>query len=227
MYLNISEIRLTNARKLQEESGLDRKAFAVKTGIKYSLLGQYIGENPSKNIGEKIARTLEEKCGKPTNWLDYDHSSNAINDVSKPKDTDISEVDNTIPVISWVAAGSFVEVTNPATIDDVIEWIPKPINSTDKMFGLIVRGQSMYPEFKKGEIIYVNPNVTPMDLNDGDLIVIQYSEGGEATFKQLIIGDTSTDMYLKPLNPDWHEQKIIPLSECKLVGKVVGKHVTY
>jgi SOS-response transcriptional repressor LexA len=25
-------------------------------------------------------------------------------------------------------------------------------------------------------------------------------------------------MYLKPLNPDWHEQKMVPMGECTLVG---------
>nr|WP_227504785.1 S24 family peptidase [Moraxella bovoculi] len=41
------------------------------------------------------------------------------------------------------------------------------------------------------------------------------------------MGETESDMYLKPLNPDWPEQKILPMGECRLVGKVVGKWVRY
>ena len=85
----------------------------------------------------------------------------------------------------------------------------------------------MLPEFKPDEIIYVEPDITPWDLKDGDLVVVQCNDDTDATFKQLVMGDGHNDMYLKPLNPDWHEQRLTPMGECNLVGIVDGKYTRY
>lgn len=103
-------------------------------------------------------------------------------------------------------------------LDDVITRIPRLPHLSPRAFGLIIQGRSMLPRFKPGDTIYVEPNITPWDLKDGDLIVVHCNDAKEATFKQLVIGETSDDMYLKPLNPDWHEQKMVPMGECTLVG---------
>lgn len=133
---------------------------------------------------------------------------------------------NDVPLISWVAAGSWSEVS-PVTLDDALGYYPRPRNLSADGFALKVRGRSMWPEFKPDDIIYVEPNVSTLALKDGDLIVVQCNDDTEATFKQLVLGETESDMYLKPLNPDWPEQKMLPMGECRLVGKVVGKLVEY
>ena len=133
---------------------------------------------------------------------------------------------NPVPVISWVAAGSWTD-TVAVTLDDVIEYLPRPADLSAKGFCLVVRGESMLPEFKPNEIIYVEPEIGFWDLKNGDLVVVQEANNSEATFKQLVIGETSEDIYLRPLNKNWHEQRMIPKSEWTLVGKVVGKWVKY
>ena len=131
-----------------------------------------------------------------------------------------------VPVLSWVAAGSWSNV-EAVTFDDALGYAPKPPNLSAKGFALRVRGQSMMPEFKPEDIIYVEPMAGLFSLKDSDLVVVQCNDDTEATFKQLVIGETSDDMYLKPLNPNWHEQKMVPMGDCNLVGKVVGKYVEY
>ncbi len=133
---------------------------------------------------------------------------------------------NDVPLISWVAAGSWSEV-NPVTLADAEGYYPRPRNLSADGFALKVRGRSMLPKFEPDDIIYVEPNVSTLALKDGDLIVVQCNDDTEATFKQLVLGETESDMYLKPLNPDWPEQKMVPMGECRLVGKVVGKLVEY
>ncbi len=133
---------------------------------------------------------------------------------------------NDVPLISWVAAGSWSSV-EPVTLDDAIGYYPRPRNLSADGFALKVRGRSMWPEFKPDDIIYVEPNISTLALKDGDLVVVQCNDDTEATFKQLVLGETESDMYLKPLNPDWPEQKMLPMGECRLVGKVVGKLVEY
>lgn len=133
---------------------------------------------------------------------------------------------NDVPLISWVAAGSWTGV-EPVTLDDAEGYYPRPRNLSADGFALRVRGRSMLPKFEPDDIIYVEPNISTFALKDGDLIVVQCNDDTEATFKQLVLGETESDMYLKPLNPDWPEQKMLPMGECRLVGKVVGKTVEY
>ena len=68
--MQIHEIRLMNARNLLKESGLSRADFAEKTGISSNLISQYIGKNPTKNIGDETAIKIEEAFGKPKGYLD-------------------------------------------------------------------------------------------------------------------------------------------------------------
>lgn len=183
---------------------------------------------PDHHNIEKLAKYLNVNF----NWLAAGQGAKHIVPTSTdiPKDTEKVSLSHgmngMIPVISWVAAGSFSDVI-PATIDDVIDWIPRPPNLSNRAFGLVIQGRSMWPEFKPDEIIYVEPEIAPWDLKDGDLIVIHCDDDKQATFKQLVIGDSQDDMYLKPLNPEWPEQRMVPMGECSLVGIVDSKFVRY
>lgn len=146
-----------------------------------------------------------------------------------PIDTEyvaMSSESNTVPILSWVAAGSWSNI-EPVTMADAIGKAPKPPNLSPFGFALIVQGESMLPKFEPGDIIYVEPKTGLFALKNNDLVIVQCNEDTEATFKQLVLGETSVDMYLRPLNPDWHEQKMMPMGDCNLVGKVVGKYVEY
>lgn len=67
--MDIFEIRLARLRELEKEAG-GRAALAERLGMAYSLLSSYIGKNPTKNIGEKTARTAEKVFDKPWGWMD-------------------------------------------------------------------------------------------------------------------------------------------------------------
>ena len=125
-----------------------------------------------------------------------------------------------IPVISWVAAGSFSSIETVLKDTEIDEFLP-PIKECGKNgYGLIVTGISMSPKFEPEDRIYVNPDFQVSDLKSNDLVIVSCTGDNEATFKQLVIEGTT--MYLQPLNPKWDE-KIIKLTEdCRLVGKVVG-----
>lgn len=67
-----AEIRRENARRLAAEIGSPAD-LARRLEMSDSQMGQLIGRNPIRNIGPKIARRIEEVCGRPTGWLDVDH----------------------------------------------------------------------------------------------------------------------------------------------------------
>ncbi|MDX7904116.1 S24 family peptidase [Acinetobacter baumannii] len=125
-----------------------------------------------------------------------------------------------VPVISWVQAGTWSTVDSVPTGTQFQEWLPPNPKCGKNGYGLIVVGESMSPDFRPSDKIYVNPDFQISDLKTGDLVIVACDGETEATFKKLIV--ESNGMYLEPLNPKWHE-KIIPLRDgCKLVGKVVG-----
>lgn len=146
-----------------------------------------------------------------------------------PRDTvnaPMADTSDEVPILSWVAAGSWSNV-EAVTFDDAIGKVSRPKNLSKNGFALIVRGESMLPKFDPDDIIYVEPQTGLFALKNNDLVIVQCNNDTEATFKQLVLGETSEDMYLRPLNPNWHEQKMLPMGECNLVGKVVGKYVEY
>ncbi|AOA58189.1 LexA family protein [Acinetobacter larvae] len=125
-----------------------------------------------------------------------------------------------IPVISWVAAGSFSPTETIISDAEVCEWLPPNKDCGKNGYGLIVTGISMSPKFEIDDRIYVNPDVQTFDLHSGDLVIVSCAGDTEATFKKLII--EGSNKYLQPLNPDWPDQIIKLTDDCRLVGKVVG-----
>lgn len=125
-----------------------------------------------------------------------------------------------VPVISWVQAGSWTSVDSVPAGTQFEEWLPPNPKCGKNGYGLEVVGESMLPDFRPGDKIYVNPDFQPDELKTGDLVIISCDGDSEATFKKLIV--ESGNMYLQPLNPNWPEKTIALEDGCKLVGKVVG-----
>ena len=125
-----------------------------------------------------------------------------------------------VPVISWVQAGSWTTVDSVPAGTQFEEWLPPNPKCGKNGYGLEVVGESMLPDFRPGDKIYVNPDFQITDLKTGDLVIVSCQGDSEATFKKLIV--ESGNMYLQPLNPDWPEKTIALEDGCKLVGKVVG-----
>ncbi|NWK73757.1 helix-turn-helix domain-containing protein [Acinetobacter sp. SwsAc6] len=125
-----------------------------------------------------------------------------------------------VPVISWVQAGAWTTVDSVPAGTQFDEWLPPNPKCGKNGYGLEVVGESMLPDFRPGDKIYVNPDFQITDLKTGDLVIVSCQGDSEATFKKLIV--ESGNMYLQPLNPDWPEKTIALEDGCKLVGKVVG-----
>ena len=124
-----------------------------------------------------------------------------------------------IPVISWVTAGLWHEVSDAYEPGDGDEWIKSDIKG-DNVFALRITGDSMEPEFSEGEIITINPH---LEAVPGDFIVIK-NQSGEATFKQL--KKYGENWVLHPLNPRYEDISING-ENMQIIGKVVKKEKRY
>ncbi|MEQ1324896.1 LexA family protein [Acinetobacter soli] len=216
--MDSKSIRYKNTRLLVDQVG-GVSSFAEKIGKGQSQASQFAGTNPIKGIGNKVAREIEIAFDKPHGWLDLPHPENF-----KSSDVNVSEpiplIGKLIPVISWVQAGTWTSTESIPSGTQFEEYLPPNPKCGKHGYGLEVVGESMLPDFRPHDKIYVNPDFQISDLKTGDLVIVACDGETEATFKKLIV--ESNGMYLEPLNPKWHE-KIMELREgCELVGKVVG-----
>ncbi|WP_122897799.1 S24 family peptidase [Acinetobacter sp. B51(2017)] len=216
--MDSKSIRYKNTRLLVDQVG-GVSNFADKIGKGQSQTSQFAGTNPIKGIGNKVAREIEEAFGKPHGWLDTLQQSDQ-NKVVSNVTAAFPLIGRLVPLISWIQAGKWTAVDSVPYDTECDEWLPPNPKCGKNGYGLQVVGESMLPDFRPGDKIYVNPDFQPNELKTGDLVIVSCESDAEATFKKLIL--ESGHIYLQPLNPNWPEQTIPLIDGCKLVGKVVG-----
>lgn len=204
--------------KLMLDMDVSNAKLARMIGVSRPTIGNWI-DGKSAPTGENLTNLANALKVDP-NWLMSGKESQARFDNNVDVSQKIPFDGRPIPVISWVAAGSFEPIETVLRDAEVDEYLP-PIKECGRNgYGLIVTGISMSPKFEPEDRIYVNPDFQVIDLKTGDLVIVSCAGDNEATFKQLIIEGTTK--YLKPLNPKWDEQIIKLTEDCRLVGKVVG-----
>lgn len=120
--------------------------------------------------------------------------------------------DYAIPIIGTVRAGYNALAYNE---DFGVEYAN--VRDPENYFYLIVKGDSMEPRIKDGDLALVRKQNT---LNDGDLGVIVYGDN-EGTLKRYVKKDNM--IILQPFNPAY-EAKVIAgeeLNDVYIAGKVV------
>ncbi|MBL0666063.1 helix-turn-helix domain-containing protein [Aeromonas jandaei] len=109
-----------------------------------------------------------------------------------------------IPILSYVQAGNWREMCEQATaFDGNVEYVSAGGEIGPYGFGLWLRGDSMLPQFKEGDLIIVDPDESPQP---GDYVVAK-NGSNEATFKKYRprgIDENGQEVFeLVPLNDDY------------------------
>lgn len=108
-----------------------------------------------------------------------------------------------LPILNWIKAGMWADYYDDAIADDF------EIVFDDGRYGryaycLIIEGNSMVPDFNEGDIIYVDPEVTP---KAGDYVVATLATERKATFKKYRpkgFDENGVEYcHLVPSNPDY------------------------
>lgn len=158
----------------------------------YQLDVTYVSQllNHHRNLGERAARSLEAKFGWPTMAMDFAENDwdsqqfeplkSAATPAVSPRSQSQPMPLREVPVISAVQAGLWREAVDAyapgAGQDSVI--VQSEIGR--HAFALVVRGNSMEPDFKEGDTIIIDPDVRP---HPGDFVVAR-NQDAEATFKK-------------------------------------------
>lgn len=202
-------IHKENLRRLADELG-GVAAAAAKVGCSASQYSQWMNGSTHSATGKprgmrsSSARRIEQAAGKPVGWLDQSRTEDVA--PTQPFDENVKPASPSlrrIPVISSIQAGALRDMENPYppgagyayeyTDQDLSEWA----------FALDVEGLSMMPDFRPGDRIMVDPDISP---NPGDYVVAR-NGSEQATFKKYrprgIDSFGNLIFELVPLNDDY------------------------
>lgn len=206
-------------QKLNEKH-LKQADIARATGKSTAAVTKWLrGENiPKADALKDISRLL----GVSDEWLLTGKGKDSFFDNNVNLLEKLEITGQPIPVISWIAAGSFSPIDTVIDDSEINEWLPPNKDCGKNGYGLIVTGNSMLPKFEPEDRLYVNPDFQVSDLKTNDLVIVSCAGDSEATFKKIII--EGENKFLEPLNPNWPEKIIKMSDDCRLVGKVVGQY---
>ncbi len=183
-------VRIEMRRK---EMQLTLSDIASLVGVAESTVQRYEKgriENIKLPVIEAIANALQVNPA----WLVYK------TDDPKPL---TSKTYSKIPVLGTIPAGIPMEA-----IEDIIDYeeIPEAMcNGGKEYFGLLVKGDSMYPEYLDGDTVIVQK--TPC-CESGDVCVV-YVNGYDATLKTVKLGEDGS-LTIQPRNPEYPPRTFTP-----------------
>ncbi len=227
------------------ELGLTYEDLARRVGVS----GVYVSKIaqgkvvPSDEIVVKLAQALDLDLEALILAAHYEKAPGEVKDIFKKnarrgdfiKDAD--NLDNlepadlghgrAVPVVGLVRAGEFALAEDgeypPGVADRMVYTDRKGRN----LFGVRVTNDSMEPEFKEGDVLIVNPNLSP---SPGDYVIAKLVDDNEATFKKLVVHegrDGSRIVILRPLNPRYSDMVFTDPEKVQLIGKVVERKTLY
>lgn len=128
-----------------------------------------------------------------------------------------------VPLISYVQAGVWTESCELRDSKG-FEYIMTSLELSDKAFALQIKGDSMEPEFKEGDVVIIEPAIKPIP---GEFVVAMNGES-EAMFKKYreLGYDEHERMQFEliPLNTDYTTMSTLT-QQIRIVGTMVEHRI--
>lgn len=201
----------------REALGWSEAELARRAGINQSTAHRILkgeSQNPQINYIERMARALAldmtEVLGLRVAEPRTDYDSNVAPGPA---------LQDRVPLISWVRAGDLCDTEDPFQPGDAEDWLDCPFPHSPSAFCLELRGLSMWPDYREGEIVLVEPDLTALHNDD----VIARTPDGQSTFKRLQI--TEDGNYLLALNPDFPNRIMHMPDGTHVCGVVTGSWI--
>ncbi|MBA2081896.1 LexA family protein [Aeromonas veronii] len=191
-------MRSERIRELRKKHGLTQQKLGELIGVKKSSISQWENDEHSPS-GDNLAQ-LSKVFGVSAHWLATGKGSPELSNVEPA----VIPQGNRVPILSYVQAGNWREMCEQATtFDGNVEYVSAGGEIGPYGFGLWLRGDSMLPQFKEGDLIIVDPDESPQP---GDYVVAK-NGSDEATFKKYRprgIDENGQEVFeLVPLNDDY------------------------
>lgn len=185
-------------RELRKKHGLTQQKLGELIGVKKSSISQWENDEHSPS-GDNLAQ-LSKVFGVSAHWLATGKGSPELSNVEPA----VIPQGNRVPILSYVQAGNWREMCEQAiAFDGNVEYVSAGGEIGPYGFGLWLRGDSMVPLFKEGDLIIVDPDESPQP---GDYVVAK-NGSNEATFNKYRprgIDENGQEVFeLVPLNDDY------------------------
>lgn len=229
--MGIYDTRRKNLRWLIDNAyaGVDANLARVLE-IQPSQIARVFSRNPKnqRNMGTRLAHRIEDAAGKPRGWMDETHFFPA-EPGKETKSTQREAVvvspfgHKMVPVLDyrtaavWTASSEAYPITNRTEV----LWTKNDALG-DRAFGLIIEGESMMDEFYPGDIVVVDPGLTPQP---GDFVVAKMKGEEKVTFRRYRARELDRSGHpiveLCPVNGDYPTIVIEPQSKGRVIGTLV------
>lgn len=220
------EIRRENARNLADQAG-GQVEFGRALNMVPSQVSQIIGKTPVKNIGNSIAKRIEQAFNKPDGWLDVQHNDVDRTEVTEaPGAKPVTDDDDMAPAmvaIRMVPEHLRAGITGFET-DQLFEdgghlhvprqWLEENDLSPDQLRAIKIKGDSMVPMMYAGDVAVVN--IKDTSRVNGGVFALNFK--GESVVKRLRY--ERREWYLTSENPDFQREPC-RTSDCNVIGRVV------
>lgn len=193
---------MNNLRQARKAKGLTQSEVAHAIGLTQN--GYSYWENGKAKIDKDQLLKLAELFEVSTDYLLGNTSTSYSKGVR-------------IPVLGEVAAGIPIEA-----VEDIVDYeeIDSALAATGEFFGLRIKGSSMEPRIREGDVVIVRKQD---DADTGDTAVVMVN-GDSATVKR-IKKEPDGSLVLIPNNPAYDAQHFSPAEienkPVHIIGKVV------
>ena len=204
-------------RQGRAAAGLTQEALAGKCGVSRAAVAQWEGDitRPSLDHLQQAAETLGV-------WLSWLTSGDDAPPSHQPQFAPAQPDRRRVPVIDFVHAGKWDQVADPYEPGGGMDFIGTDLALGLRAFALVIRGESMLPEFHEGDKIIIDPEIAPQP---GDLVIAKLDGDDEATFKKYrprgVDGAGAPVIELVPLNDDWPTLIITADKPGRILGTMV------
>lgn len=199
------------------QSGYTTQMLADALGISYQAAKKAL-DGKTKAFTASNNQKAANLLGVSAEWLATGESGQFVLDKSNVSTAQIGS--KQIPLLSYVSAGAWTGAVDAFQPNDAHDWLVTDLELSDTAFALEIKGDSMLPEFKPGDRVIIDPDITPQP---GDFVVAKNGKD-EATFKKYrprgMDASGNVIFELVPLNEDYPTMRsdAVPI---RIVGTMV------
>lgn len=188
---------------LRKRDGLTQAEVAARLGVDRSTYAKY--ENGQSEPNFEMLQKLADLFRSSADFL--------IGGTDQPS----SKNGTWVPVLGDVAAGIPIEA-----VENIVDYeeIDTAMASTGKYYGLRIKGSSMEPRIREGDVVIVRQQE---DADTGDTAVVLVN-GESATVKR-IKKEPDGGLWLLPNNPAYDPQHYSPAEVAEKPVRIIGKVV--
>ncbi|MDX1485234.1 MAG: XRE family transcriptional regulator [Alphaproteobacteria bacterium] len=205
--------RIRDARK---RANMTQQALAERCGVSRAAVAQWETGTTRPSIEHlgKVADTL----GVWVSWITGEGEYSGQEEEAVP----YRPRGRVVPVIDFVQAGDWNPVADPYPPGRGMANLTCERHVGDGAFALVIKGNSMAPDFREGDTVIFDPDVQPQP---GDLVVAKLESEDEATFKKYRprgVDERGRPVIdLVPLNEDWPILRIDAAHPGRVIGTIV------